>query len=124
MERVETELGSGLERHSEVKDQDLVISNRVCERARLSIHRFQNCWSGHAVKECTLGLLDQGQVSRSERNSFVWRDVDFKLKAFLSHIRSDVTSLGLRCENSLPTSSIEESRPPWVLSRTMTAVSP
>lgn len=58
VERVETELGSGLERHSEVKNQDLVISNRVCERARLSIHRFQNCWSGHAVKECTLGLLD------------------------------------------------------------------
>lgn len=92
VERVETELGSGLERHSEVKDQDLVILNRACERARLSIHRFQNCWSGRAVKE----LLDQGQVSRSVRNSFVWRDVDFKLKAFLSHIRSDVISLGLR----------------------------
>lgn len=96
MVRVETELSSGLERHSEVKEQDSGILNRTCERARLSIHRFQNCWSGRAVKECTLGLLDQGQVSRSGRNSFVWRDVDFKLKAFLSHIRSDVTSLGLR----------------------------
>lgn len=58
--RVETELGSGLERHSEVKEQDLVILNIACERARLSVHRFQNCWSGRAVKELHSGIAGSG----------------------------------------------------------------